>query len=66
LTPLVRNIDYALDWVHMEAGRAIYRYTVGQNFVKIAVFIAILTISSKLFSMEVQYKDLLLEVISYW
>ncbi|CAB4023879.1 patatin-like phospholipase domain-containing 7 isoform X2 [Paramuricea clavata] len=25
LTPLVRNIDYALDWVHMEAGRAIYR-----------------------------------------
>ncbi|CAB4032211.1 patatin-like phospholipase domain-containing 7 isoform X2 [Paramuricea clavata] len=35
LTPLVRNIDYALDWVHMEAGRAIYRYAVGQNFVKI-------------------------------
>lgn len=26
LSPFLRQIDYALDWMHVEAGRAVYRY----------------------------------------
>ena len=26
LSPFLRQIDFALDWMHVEAGRAVYRY----------------------------------------
>ena len=26
LSPFVRQIDFALDWVYIESGRALYRY----------------------------------------
>ena len=27
LSPFLRQIDFALDWMHVEAGRAVYRYS---------------------------------------
>ena len=27
LSPIVRQIDFALDWTELEAGKALYRYT---------------------------------------
>jgi lysophospholipid hydrolase len=29
LSPFVRQIDFALDWVYIESGRALYRYLLG-------------------------------------
>lgn len=34
LSPFLRQIDYALDWMHVEAGRAVYRYKKQQKSVK--------------------------------
>lgn len=28
LSPFVRQIDFALDWVYIESGRALYRYNI--------------------------------------
>ena len=33
LSPFVRQIDFALDWVYIESGRALYRLEVVLNFV---------------------------------
>lgn len=31
LSPFLRQIDYALDWMHVEAGRAVYRYNLREK-----------------------------------
>jgi len=31
LTPFVRQIDFALDWMMVEAGRALFRYVIDIN-----------------------------------
>ena len=31
LSPFVRQIDFALDWVYIESGRALYRYNSSIN-----------------------------------
>ena len=34
LTPFVRQIDFALDWMMIEAGRALFRYVCGKLFIQ--------------------------------
>lgn len=33
LSPIVRQIDFALDWTELEAGRALYKYANANNTV---------------------------------
>lgn len=42
MSPLVRQIDFALEWMLVEAGKALYRY---ENEILIEIFIFVLFFS---------------------
>ena len=37
ITPFVRQIDFALDWMMVEAGKALFRYWTMEVFIKLSI-----------------------------
>ena len=48
ISPLVRELDFGLDWMELEAGRALYRYcysnVCGLAYVSVGTFLVLITL----------------------